>query len=175
MPQSLQLCTDQSWVHQIMSDSTLWTFQPPVCAGFHTEGGALGFPPPETWTLWCHDCLNSYNKEHNYRLNVLWLNLMFPVLKCIQNFIKSSGCTNVRMPPLDTSKSPLLPGKNSVWNLAVWVAILQGRGLPCPPDIIAHEETHTLKATQYQRWQRWNIRSDNSFVTIWEIAWGYLQ
>ena len=45
----------------------------------------------------------------------------------------------------------------------------------CPPDIIAHEEIYTLEATQYQRWRRRNVRSDNSFATIWEIAWGHLQ
>ena len=40
---------------------------------------------------------------------------------------------------------------------------------------LAHEEIHTLEATQYQRWRRRNIRSDNSFAAIWEIAWGHLQ
>ena len=44
--------------------------------------------PPEIWKLWCHNCLNSYNRELNYRLDVLQLNLMLLVLEDAQNFIK---------------------------------------------------------------------------------------
>ena len=38
---------------------------PPV---FSYRRGGDGVSLPDIWKLWCHNCLNSYNREHNYSI-----------------------------------------------------------------------------------------------------------
>ena len=58
---------------------------------------------PEMWKLWCHNCLNCYNREQEaYLMYYSWI---WHFLSLNMSRI-SSGCTDVHIHPLHASISP---------------------------------------------------------------------